>query len=646
MQYTWFIKSLSGRKDVSLTTKQVIDKGITDAQNADTVVRLLIAWTVFLDDSPLGHSIKPTRTYVKFMWSFQDLESRIIELAGIADELIHTLETSDDGSVTGPFMPQFRKLPIFREYHELRRSGYTSQALWKYILSFLMFGKKLDYINTDLDSIAFRKWKEVETKLSHLVLPPYVEEIKDIVDHILPQVDVEPLLPKFGPGSVAESGIHGIAGKFDSLKFDAKIDRLFFNNLRTHDRPDYDPSNYVKNWDPSCGTSSRTARIKFVRQDVRKSRTICMEPNTYMWAQQHYRLVLEEMIDVGYLKDKVVLKNQQVNQFAAYYGSLTRLVDTIDLSAASDSVSWDLVSRIFPTRILKFLQGTRTSTALTPDGPYSVKKYAPMGSALCFPVQSVVYSSIIIYAARLYYRENGMEIPPLEKLFNTEYFEYGELQPFRVYGDDLVIDTKITDIVIRVLSELGFSINMEKSFTGDHPYRESCGEHYVNGSEVTPILYRVKHYRNKIDPRALDSLIGAANVFYAAGYLSVRRFIVHLCLATPMSGYKKPFAKGNPIPFTYDLTDSSKLHTKQRHLNSHLYPRLRYNENLQKWEFHCVAVKTKVSTLGADYDHYGYSVWMRSAYLAEGKRSDSSDQRHIGTPRDLRFDWRWIPVEY
>ena len=82
-----------------------------------------------------------------------------------------------------------------------------------------------------------------------------------------------------------------------------------------------------------------------------------------------------------------------------------------------------------------------------------LKKFAPMGSALCFPIECIIFGSIV----RLANREKGV---------NTE---------FRVYGDDLVVDDRIFLKVIELLEVFGFRVNVDKTFFPYHPFKESCG---------------------------------------------------------------------------------------------------------------------------------------------------------------------------
>jgi len=58
-----------------------------------------------------------------------------------------------------------------------------------------------------------------------------------------------------------------------------------------------------------------------------------------------------------------------------------------------------------------------------------------------------------------------------------------------VYGDDIIVPTALYDDLVWTLGWCGFSVNPEKSFSSG-PFRESCGGHYFNGRDITPIYLR------------------------------------------------------------------------------------------------------------------------------------------------------------
>jgi hypothetical protein len=98
------------------------------------------------------------------------------------------------------------------------------------------------------------------------------------------------------------------------------------------------------------------------------------------------------------------------------------------------------------------------------------KKFAPMGSALCFPVECIIFAAIVEYAI------DRAGDPPKRSLYC-------------VYGDDIVVETEYAEGVISALEEFGFTVNRDKSFyTITHlNFRESCGGEFLFGDDVAPV---------------------------------------------------------------------------------------------------------------------------------------------------------------
>jgi hypothetical protein len=308
-----------------------------------------------------------------------------------------------------------------------------------------------------------------------------------------------------------------------------------------------------------------------------------MEPIPYMWAQQAVLLRLVQMINASVLDRHVVLHDQTVNQYAARYGSLTGQCDTIDLSSASDSVAWDLVKKVFPAKVLKHLYATRTHTVAIGEGlTIDVKKFAPMGSAVCFPIQSILFSSMVIYISvcktyGLDWRDPtalaGRDVGRLIKYAVPKRPDAskGDYAPFAVYGDDIITDHRLTEEVIHALAELGFQVNVEKSFVGDSSFRESCGGEYFDGHDVSPYRLKLRKVTQRLNVDTLAGLIDQINLARVFGYTHLRRCLIHVALYYPIEGVR--ITKGtNPILFSNNEDDSMSIfHDEPR--NGHLVKR-------------------------------------------------------------------------
>jgi hypothetical protein len=107
---------------------------------------------------------------------------------------------------------------------------------------------------------------------------------------------------------------------------------------------------------------------------------------------------------------------------------------------------------------------------------------ATMGSAVCFPIETIVFYSISKAVLQLF----GYTGDPY------------------VYGDDIIVPTKYAGYVMDVLEAYGFVVNREKSFTNPRlAFRESCGVNGLLGVDVTPRMMSRFHTVGKYKGGAL-----------------------------------------------------------------------------------------------------------------------------------------------
>jgi hypothetical protein len=282
-----------------------------------------------------------------------------------------------------------------------------------------------------------------------------------------------------------------------------------------------------------------------------------MEPATLQYFQQGVMKKLYKFIGLHpYLGRRVQLSDQTQNQKMALQGSITNDVSTIDLSAASDSVSWSLVKAVFAhTPLLKWLYATRSKKTLLPNGEkLTMLKYAPMGSALCFPVQCIIYAALIEYVSQKWCNTNRQAKPD-----------------YSVFGDDLVINRKITKEVIEGLTSLGFLVNENKSFTNG-PFRESCGKDYYEGVDVSSVYYRLPAFKvDNLSPEVFASLCSSANLAQEKGLLWLRKYYLSILLCK----------KHNTPYFTNTTSQSPAVYSPQP---TNYHSGRKWNKDYQCWQ--------------------------------------------------------------
>lgn len=238
------------------------------------------------------------------------------------------------------------------------------------------------------------------------------------------------------------------------------------------------------------------ARVLLVPKDSRGPRLISCEPVDYQWIQQGLGKAIVDLVERHPLtKWNVHFTDQQPNQFGALLGSRTGKYATLDLKEASDRISVSLVRLLFPERIYSYLEACRSSSTELPDGSIlNLKKFAPMGSSLCFPILALTIWAILSAAAP----------------------DADTRESILVYGDDVIVPTAFAEDAIEQLESFGLLVNRDKSCIKGL-FRESCGTDAFNGINVTPVRLRTV-WSSTPSPEVYTSWIAYANSYYDKQY--------------------------------------------------------------------------------------------------------------------------------
>lgn len=634
-----------------------------DDLNINSVSLFMCSYLALLSDSPLNcnSSSKPLRVYNDFIKSFKThgFKNRILQLSRLSHKLVsqHTLMGQSTG--IGDWIPEFKDTPVFFEYSRYFKTGDSS--LLKYLYTFLNFGKKLEYTDDAFNDTAFRSWLDIENRLANQSYDEVdVFSLQRILSIALPTFTISSFFPRFGNGSVAERGVRGRIRKIKHFSYDYKIDRfLFHGHIGKYGYGEESGLRFDKVvpnplvWSQDRRVSSRTARLMFVPKDLKTARSICMEPNVLQFFQQGVLRSSIRLLKHSYFNRFIRLDSQERNKSLARSGSYTSLIDTIDLSSASDTLSYSLVKKVFPPSWQIPMRVTRSDSCFLPNGvKHRLVKFAPMGSALCFPTQCILFTSVVVYAACLYTYNRSVPTQLFETWLDrdrvisiiksfTDDISYNKIgfQPCAVYGDDICVDSRLTHIVMSILDRLGFLVNRDKSFVGSQSFRESCGGFYLDDADVTPLLYRVKGVRQKLSAEHLASAISLINRAYDLGYKNLYRFMVRSILYWN-SSLRSPISDKNAILFIEPSSDSFGVkHPKPS--NQHLLRR--NNTDYQRIEAKCIAISYKYIHRddSVHTDEYDYMRWMGSH--TPGSFIDEFSSNREYDAGGARTVWRWTP---
>ncbi len=264
-------------------------------------------------------------------------------------------------------------------------------------------------------------------------------------------------------------------------------------------------------------------RVVFVPKTQTTPRVIAIEPSHMQYMQQSIKDYVYTVLEAHPLtKHSIRFTRQDVNQRLAYQASKDRRLATLDLKDASDRVHLHLVQRIFKTSgLLEYLEDARSLHAELPNGRNILLfKYASMGSALCFPVEAMVFYTLI---------QSAMHILDGKRPSSRSVSRYSKL--IDIYGDDIIVPVEYADFVVKYLESFALKVNVNKSFKAS-AFRESCGADFFNGVPVNPVYAReVPHDDSRRwEANSLMSWNATADLFYERGQWIVAQTIRDMLL--------------------------------------------------------------------------------------------------------------------
>lgn len=615
-------------------TTCVVDLSLDPSIKSSNVASLEHAcscWVSLLQDSPVG--LKPSNTIHRFIRILNSggIIKLIKEYSAYSDLLLNSINNYGSEDI---FVYEYLNTPIAYDYIVFNK--HHNPKLASYLLTFSLFLKKVEYEDDNFFPDALRGWKENERAVSSFderlakgEVDSYLPRLSQIVSELIPNFNVSSTDFKFGPGSVAGKTGRHVQDKVLNLKPDF-LTKILLNSSMVH-QPSSSVDTGMVLSDLGMDYASLRATQKrepsellIVPKDISTARTICKEPNIVMFQQQAVLAGFVRAFRKGPIKQFVTLSDQERSRLSAKFGSEYGAVDTIDLSSASDRVSYNLIKRIFPKKILFFLRATRSSEVITPEGVVTVAKFAPMGSALCFPVQCILFTAITLLAYEL-----ESENLPWDTILRRQ-----RLHVPTVYGDDIICDSSVTNKVICLLELFGLKVNTRKSFMGGNAFRESCGIYCFAGHDVTPLRFKVKGLDKTLSPSAYIGLIDLCNRSALAGYRYLRKRIIQLVHEMPLQGRSR---RRGLIPFT-EYPNLFGIRTSNLCIPS----KVRMNYDLQLLDSYSLTVRTvsedSTSSLLEAYLYY------RGHGRVDVGDTEVSNFSTRSRAADLRFSEGWIPL--
>lgn len=481
-----------------------------------------------------------------------------------------------------------------------------------------------------------------------IILPKdsYVlEEASRLLGKYLAKCDLTSIEPGQGPGAVAERFARD--EKWDFTSWSSRAEKYYPYGT-------YGISNPLASLTRGVGVqlTNVDTRCILVPKDFRGPRLISAEGVVNQYLQQGQMKAIMSYIEKHpILSRSIRLRDQSHNQRMARDAYANDQV-TLDLSDASDRISLPLFWRLFSRlpRLRRLLLCTRSTHTTYENSRIRITAFAPMGSAVCFPIETLIFWAITMASVKL------VSLHP-STLKSTQ-SDRVIASSIAVFGDDIIAPSRCLDVLTTSLISFGCIPNMSKTCSRT-PFRESCGSEWYNGSDVT--IERNRHYTYAATSismfpvllslqrrffirgmyRTAEALLGYARGLYPCAVLPLRVTLRDEDYAsssyTPQSSRIDTSSVGIIIP-TLDFFSRQRLRIDEFNCAygfylSHRGVPIRHNQALQRAEFR------SLNYISVDKE------WLSQGYprLLARLLGDSTERLTV-RDREVRKVWSVFPI--
>jgi len=376
----------------------------------------------------------------------------------------------------------------------------------------LIFGKILIDCDSDREKAAFNEFVKCEQEVKAFAAYGNFNDFRRIATllfaSLFASVDKSiydgDLRPKHGPGVTADRLLGN--QKFNQQTWPCRLEPYFpYGEMVLPNWSFWESIGSVDFLEPE---REIPVKVVSVPKTMKTPRIIAVEPTAMQYAQQAILRLFQDGIKNSYLDSFIGLDDQTPNQRLAQRGSSEGDLATLDLSEASDRVSWELASNLYANHrhLHDAVMACRSRKALLPSGEVlTLAKFASMGSALCFPTEAMVFLTIIFVG--------------IEKCLGhllTKHDVRSMLGRVRVFGDDIIVPVDYVRSVIDSLEAFGLKVNRRKSFWNGK-FRESCGKEYYDSRDVSIVRCRRVLPSSRRNVQEIISAVSLRNQLFQAG---------------------------------------------------------------------------------------------------------------------------------
>lgn len=428
---------------------------------------------------------------------------RNLDFSSLTDALLPYLEAVDTGVSLGVYLRLKYSEVIEYLDIDIKPDWYTDSHSFKHDYQCVALLKKYVDLPSGIDvkKVAERKFIDAELACMHTntsfitkkgllwespVLRGILHSASRKISRILGDVPLYDDIPcRFGPGNNV-----GLSNNKTNVIDKLSCDLTVTENLLST-APDILATYPIwSNFHSNCGPNPETedtirytvpvtvvegSKLGFVPKSAKTDRAICTEPLMNSFVQ----LGIGQVIRNRLARNGCNLNSQKRNQWLAKKGSEDGSLATIDLSAASDTISYMLVLDLLPMPWFDLLDSCRSQAYTYEGNTYEFHKFSSMGNGYTFELESLIFLCLARATCE------ALQLPT---------------RNVSVYGDDIIIPTDAALLLEFVLTLCGFTVNQEKSFTAG-PFRESCGKDYYLGHNVRPV-----QLKRQLSPSVLITL--------------------------------------------------------------------------------------------------------------------------------------------
>lgn len=208
----------------------------------------------------------------------------------------------------------------------------------------------------------------------------------------------------------------------------------------------------------------RGNRFTMVPKTALTHRGIGIEPgDNVVWQLGHGVILSDRLDQLGLSKEHQAVRNRLMAREASITGEYA----TVDLSAASETVSFELVKDLLPLGWFERLASLRSPMTFIDGRWLELEKFSSMGNGFTFELETLIFWA----------------------LTKAVVDELNICSKVLVFGDDIIVRGEALGLLRDVFSFCGLTVNESKSFfqTG---FNESCGGDFLNGQDVRPYFHK------------------------------------------------------------------------------------------------------------------------------------------------------------